>query len=159
MNKILIPTILIATVLVAGFFALAPVSEVSTVHTTIQGTQMVIDSLELTDVAITGGTDIYTLNCAGDASILSVTAAFIGTDSTNEELIATTLGGETLQAAGGEGSLSLGNNVVVGEITAAAAADDLATGVGAGTYTDNTLILKATVIHQSDETCIFTETA
>lgn len=35
MNRILIPSILLVTVLVAGFFAFAPVEKVSTVHTTI----------------------------------------------------------------------------------------------------------------------------
>ena len=40
MNKFAIPTILIATVLVAGIFALMPMDKASTVHTTIQGTQL-----------------------------------------------------------------------------------------------------------------------
>ena len=35
MNKLLIPTILAAVVLVAGFFALSPIEQASTVHTTI----------------------------------------------------------------------------------------------------------------------------
>jgi len=37
MNKFLIPTILAATILVAGIFALAPMEKASTVHTTITG--------------------------------------------------------------------------------------------------------------------------
>jgi len=40
MIKYTIPTILIATVLVAGIFAFMPVEKASTVHTTIQGTQI-----------------------------------------------------------------------------------------------------------------------
>jgi len=36
MNKLLIPTILVATVLVAGIFAMLPVENASAVHTTIQ---------------------------------------------------------------------------------------------------------------------------
>ena len=40
MNKLTIPTILVATVMVAGIFAFAPVQNASTVHTTIlDGTQ------------------------------------------------------------------------------------------------------------------------
>jgi len=35
MNKVVIPTLLIATVMIAGFFAFIPVNEASTVHTTI----------------------------------------------------------------------------------------------------------------------------
>jgi len=38
MNKLVIPSILVATVLVAGIFAFAPVNQVSTVHTTLQQT-------------------------------------------------------------------------------------------------------------------------
>ncbi len=40
MNKLTIPTILIATVMVAGIFAFMPIDKATTVHTTIQGTQM-----------------------------------------------------------------------------------------------------------------------
>ena len=41
MNKLTIPTILVATVMVAGIFAFAPVEQASTVHTTI-GIQNVV---------------------------------------------------------------------------------------------------------------------
>jgi len=40
MNKLFIPTILAVIVLVAGIFAFIPVEKASTVHTTIQGTQL-----------------------------------------------------------------------------------------------------------------------
>jgi len=39
MNKLTIPAILVATVMVAGIFAFIPVEQASTVHETIQGTQ------------------------------------------------------------------------------------------------------------------------
>ena len=39
MNKLTIPTILIATVLITGIFAFMPIEKATTVHTTIQGTQ------------------------------------------------------------------------------------------------------------------------
>jgi len=39
MNKLTIPAILVATVMVAGIFAFMPIEQASTVHTTIQGTQ------------------------------------------------------------------------------------------------------------------------
>ena len=39
-NKIIIPSILGIIVLVAGIFALMPINQASTVHTTIQGTQI-----------------------------------------------------------------------------------------------------------------------
>jgi len=41
MNKLTIPTILVATVMVAGAFAFMPVEQATTVHTTIQGTQLI----------------------------------------------------------------------------------------------------------------------
>jgi len=67
MNKITIPAILVATVMVAGMFAFMPVEQASTVHTTIQGTQMQIvtdDSNVLTVVA--GDTDAaLTISSAG----------------------------------------------------------------------------------------------
>ncbi len=47
MTNYLLPSILVATVLLAGAFALMPVDEAKAVHTTIQGTQMtqaIIDS-------------------------------------------------------------------------------------------------------------------
>ena len=40
MNKLTIPTILMATVMIAGIFAFMPVDNASAVHTTIQATQM-----------------------------------------------------------------------------------------------------------------------
>lgn len=40
MFKLAIPTILIATILVAGILALMPIDKASTVHTVIQGTQI-----------------------------------------------------------------------------------------------------------------------
>jgi len=45
MNKITIPTILTATILVAGIFAFMPVEQASTVHTTIQDSQTAIKSV------------------------------------------------------------------------------------------------------------------
>ena len=41
MNKIIIPTLLIATVIAAGFFAFSPVEQASTIHTTITDVAMI----------------------------------------------------------------------------------------------------------------------
>jgi len=46
MNRYTMPTILIATVMVAGMFAFMPVEEASTVHDTIQGSQSQIQQAE-----------------------------------------------------------------------------------------------------------------
>ena len=40
MNKLVVPAILVSITLVAGIFAFMPVEKASTVHTTIQGTQL-----------------------------------------------------------------------------------------------------------------------
>jgi len=61
MNKLLIPTMLVATVLVAGIFALVPIEQASTVHTTIQGTQLEFKSD--TSAASKGAGVDYTLTC------------------------------------------------------------------------------------------------
>jgi len=55
MNKLTIPTILAATVMVAGIFAFMPVEQASTVHTTIQATTAQIQSVDSTaaDFAVT----------------------------------------------------------------------------------------------------------
>lgn len=60
MNKLVIPTILVSITLVAGIFAFMPVEKASTVHTTIQGTQ-------LNNIATTFDTDLAsnaTATCA-----------------------------------------------------------------------------------------------
>ena len=159
MNKLLLPTILAATVLVAGIFALTQIEEATTVHTTIQNTQMVMDAVEVVDVAIAdAGTDVYTLNCAGEFELMSLNAAFAGTDSNNEEFGIIALGGDNLVVAQADGALSVGANALITESTAGGAADDLTLGPTAGTYTDNTLVIKASLLRQSDQTCIFTET-
>jgi hypothetical protein len=54
MNKIAIPTIVLATILVAGFVAFAPVEKASAVHTTIL--QNTIELRAVTDTDVTGGT-------------------------------------------------------------------------------------------------------
>jgi len=55
MNKLIIPTILTATVLVAGIFAFMPVQQASTVHTTIVADVGEAAAIDLVNVA--GGTD------------------------------------------------------------------------------------------------------
>ena len=51
MNKLTIPVILVATVMVAGIFAFMPVEQASTVHTTIQGAGSIIGTPGNVDIA------------------------------------------------------------------------------------------------------------
>lgn len=61
MKKIVIPAILAATILVAGMFALMPVEKASTVHATIQGTQLQPVSKYVT-TAVTTATTVIDLS-------------------------------------------------------------------------------------------------
>jgi len=51
MNKLTIPTILAATVMIAGMFAFMPVEQASTVHTTITLAGFAADALGVGDIA------------------------------------------------------------------------------------------------------------
>ena len=50
MNKLLIPTMLTAAILIAGVFALLPIEQASTVHTTVVGDLDGADNDDLTSV-------------------------------------------------------------------------------------------------------------
>jgi len=63
MNKLAIPAILVATVMVAGIFAFMPVEQASTVHDTIRSTQ-----LEIRQVTAVG------VDAAIDNNVLTITA-------------------------------------------------------------------------------------
>ena len=82
MNKLVIPTILLATVMVAGMFAFMPVEQASTVHVSSQ--LYAIEVLELTDTDLTEATDVYTLTCNGDAVALHTTI-FQATEGSNTD--------------------------------------------------------------------------
>jgi len=62
LNKFAIPTILVATVMVAGIFAFAPVNQVSTVHTTILSSIEINDIYADIDDAADGDSDPVTID-------------------------------------------------------------------------------------------------
>ena len=102
MNRLAIPSILAATVLVAGIFALMPVDKASTVHTAIQAA--VRDSNTVTDTSLTVGQRLVLLDLAGTGSTsdVEVTWRFADGDCRVE-----TIGG-TIQppgVSGGAGTL------------------------------------------------------
>ena len=84
--KLTIPSILVATVLVAGFVAYMPVEEASAVHTTIQGTQFVLKGA--TDTA-TGGVEAdppsFAINTAGPTQFVAVYMDY-STDTATDEI-------------------------------------------------------------------------
>ena len=158
MNKYAIPTILVATVLVAGIFEFMPIQQASTVHTTLQNSQTVLDFLELTDTTIVAA-DVYTLNCNGEMVVVGIDAVAIGTILTDEEFGAVAIGGENHVEAQADGALAGGSNEVLTNGPVGGPADeDLTFGPTAGTYTGDTLVMKASVLHASSTTCTFTET-
>jgi len=76
MNKLTIPAILVATVMVAGIFAFIPVEQASTVHETIQDSQLQIktttDTVAITDGgATTAGT--VTINLGAPFQLIAFT--------------------------------------------------------------------------------------
>ncbi|MFY3740050.1 MAG: hypothetical protein HMLIMOIP_000475 [Candidatus Nitrosomirales archaeon] len=92
MKKIVIPTILAATILVAGMFAMMPVQKASTVHSGLAG----VTVIELVDADNDVG-DVYTLNCAGDAIITGINVFGAGSVTDNDLTLAA--GGEDATAA------------------------------------------------------------
>ena len=71
MNKIVLPSILVATVLIAGIFAFSPIEEVSTVHTTILGQTVELKTVrcaETVDMDAANDDGSFTLNLPAASS-------------------------------------------------------------------------------------------
>ena len=79
MMKIALPVLLVGVVMIAGIFAFMPIDKATTVHTTIQGTQLNNVAYELqTDIGLN-----VTATCSGTTDFLvyytyTNTSAFIG---------------------------------------------------------------------------------
>jgi len=86
MNKLVIPTILLATVMVAGMFAFMPVEQASTVHDTVRS-----NTLEIIDVATTPAnfdiTDDDELRITSDNPFNIIGINCVQVDSDNAEHI------------------------------------------------------------------------
>ena len=109
MNKLTIPSILAATVLIAGIFALMPVEKASTVHTGIQNTLTteltkvqnnikdlenkitVLEVEQETDSDLDSG-DKFTLDCTEEFAVISIFAGLTGDAGTSTSL-AVSIGG------------------------------------------------------------------
>ena len=161
MNKLTIPAILVATVMVAGAFAFMPVEQASTVHTTTALGS--VEVLELTDAA-PAAADTYTVACDGDAVVLGITllAAAEGADAGDED-ITITAGGEAVAAIddvdAGQNRVQQALDVAV-DITAIGldGGDDLVFTL-AGTFAgDEDPTIKISLIRAGSTTCTFTET-
>ena len=76
MNKIFLPTILAATILLAGVFAVMPVEKASTVHTTILANTIELKTIACAEtVDMAGGNDdgTFTLDLPAAAGIMLLT--------------------------------------------------------------------------------------
>ena len=81
MNKIVIPAILVATILITGFFAFMPIDEAITVHTTLQ--TQIGESFRISSgsqsLGTQGGDNTYTLSCSNDCIVESIHGWTTGT--------------------------------------------------------------------------------
>ena len=81
-RSFLVPTILIATVLITGFFAFSPIDKASTIHTTIIGAGgLDFDDLSNTQLSIQVVTDSGTGITDGDTVIIDCDNDFVLLDS------------------------------------------------------------------------------
>jgi len=79
MNKLLIPTILVATIMIAGVFAFNPVEKASTVHTTIGTTAHILTTTMV--LPTSGDTVDVIIDCGVTGGL--ITAFFMNNDATN----------------------------------------------------------------------------
>ena len=109
MNKLTIPTILVATVMVAGIFAFMPVEQASTVHTTIG----VLNTATANDLALPAAvTNIIDLTAGTDIAEGTICASIadVGAED-NLALTVTAAAGETIDLIAAGGALVTGCSI------------------------------------------------
>jgi len=141
MNKLMIPVILVATVMVAGAFAFMPVEQATTVHTTILGTNVAIDVVDevVGDNTATTAFD-FDLNLAGIAAGEHFTATFI-IEMTDTDTAGTVTSTVLIQVFDGDGFV----DAAVAEPTPANAGSDTATITVAGESSGTGVEIRFTV--------------
>ena len=152
MNKLTIPTILVATVMVAGIFAFIPVEQASTVHTTAAGSSTDLLALTTTPLnAAATDTNTWTINspfCVISISYIPTTGSAAGTAlNYGVPTIATNLALAADNVMGDPGAIA--DDVTSGELLVANDADSpkvcgtttlvLVTTVGTGDAADSAL--------------------
>jgi len=110
MNSITIPSLLAATILVAGIFAFMPIEEASTVHTTIQANTSQISVVTDQSVVANTASDFRVTCGAGSAGCRILDIYLDNDDSTAEPvdagIITLVLNGESIQLAADAGNLT-----------------------------------------------------
>ena len=136
MKKVVIPTILAATILVAGAFAMMPVQKAATIHSTGAGNT----NLELTD-ADHDAADVYTIDCASAATITGINLSVGGTIA--DEDITLAVGGEAATAAI---ALAAGPTVIWNNVIGLGAAETATLTGGAQTdNNDESVVVKVSI--------------
>ena len=168
MNKLTMPAILVATVMVAGVFAFMPVEQASTVHTTIQGAggtslddvlaASMITEVEAVSVTDSNTGDIVTLACTEDYILMGLTADYAVIDI-DDDLLIEADGVDVLTREGDDGEMQIdGVALIFAPIGALAAEAITITFTDADNGGDEDVDLTATVLVAEDGTCTFTQT-
>ena len=180
MNKLVIPSILAATVLIAGIFAFMPVEKASTVHTglgtMIGDVQTTADNIEtmtsniettITEKAsalrileLTDNTqevnDEYTLDCTTDYTIIGIATNMTGVTETEADLI--TVNGEDV-AVDFSGATTDGRSILdTGNIVALADEDLVITVEDANPDADTVTVIRVSVLATNAGMCTLLET-
>jgi hypothetical protein len=74
MKKIVIPTILIATMMIGLTLAIMPVEKAATVHTTIQNNQATPFAVTVSDATVAAAVRDFTLDCTTDCIVTGIIA-------------------------------------------------------------------------------------
>jgi len=90
MNKLTIPTILVATVMVAGIFAFMPVQQASTVHDTIQANTAQF-SVQTANGNAAGAGETITITCPAASDGCTILDVIIFNDDNADPLVLDTL--------------------------------------------------------------------
>lgn len=103
MNKIIIPSILTATILIAGMFALMPVDKASTVHTTIISNRLVqttygLSGVTAASIVVVVDTTPLAMGTAHIAAVLPVAEAGVANDCETEAPLITVQAGNAATA-------------------------------------------------------------
>ena len=179
MNKLTIPSILAATVLIAGIFAFMPVEKASTVHSSLgikidgvdtkvtgligdvdtkvmalQNNASVMRILGLTDDTQEDD-DEYTLDCTTDYTIIGIATNMTGVTATETDLI--TINGESVPVAFSAPTADGRSILDTGNIVALADEDVVLTADGVGD-TDTVTEIRVSVLATNAGMCTLLET-
>ncbi len=103
MNRVTIPTLLAATILVAGIFAFMPIEEVATVHDTLQSNTLQFSVVSTQSTAVDAAED-FRITCGAGSAGCRILDVYLDDDDTTAEtldagVITLVMNGESIQLA------------------------------------------------------------